>query len=79
MESIAVSKFKATCLALLDQVYKTGQPLLVTKRGKPIAQVMPPVPERPAHRNPIGAMAGKFEIVGDIVAPVGEEDWDVFK
>lgn len=76
MESIAISKFKATCLALIDQVHRTGKPLLITKRGKPVAQVGPPIHEKPSNRDPIGAMAGTAEILGDIVEPLGEEDWD---
>lgn len=78
MESIAISKFKATCLALLDRVQKTGQPLLITKRGKPIAQVIPPEPERPPEEDTFGCMAGTFEIVDDIVEPLGADDWEVF-
>ena len=42
IDTIAISKFKATCLALLDSVNKTGQPLIVTRRGEPIAQIVPP-------------------------------------
>ena len=42
METISASEFKATCLALLDRVYETGQPLLITKHGKVIAQVASP-------------------------------------
>ena len=41
-EVVTISKFKASCLALLDKVKRTGQPILVTRRGEPIAQVIPP-------------------------------------
>jgi prevent-host-death family protein len=79
MEAVAISKFKATCLSLLDRVKKTGQPLLITKRGEPIAQVVPaPPPERPKGST-FGCMAGTAEILGDIVEPLGEEDWEVFQ
>lgn len=48
MESVPISKFKATCLALLDRVKRTGQTIIITRKGQPIAQVMPPpVPEKP--------------------------------
>ena len=77
METVAISKFKATCLALLDRVKKTGQPLLITRRGEPIAQVVPPPPE-PPRGSTFGAMAGSIEFVGDVVEPLGEDDWDVF-
>ncbi len=46
-ETIMISKFKATCLAVLNKVKQTGQPVLVTRRGEPIALIEPPPqPER---------------------------------
>lgn len=79
MEQIAISKFKATCLAVLDQVRKTGRPVLVTRFGLPVAEVMPPPPpEKPARW--LGVMAGTGRIKGDIVAPAsGEQDWEVLR
>ena len=47
MEQVPISKFKATCLSLLDKVKRTGQPILITRKGDPIAQVIPPVPPTP--------------------------------
>ena len=41
-EEITISRFKATCLAVLAKVKRTGKPILVTRKGEPIAQVMPP-------------------------------------
>lgn len=79
MESMAISKFKATCLAALDRVSKTGQPLLVTKRGKPVAQVIPPPPPKAPKKSAFGCMAGTIEILGDIVEPVGVEDWEALR
>jgi len=79
METIAISKFKATCLSLLDRVQKTGEPLLITKRGKPVAQVLPPPPPEQPQESRFGCMAGTFEILGDIVEPLGEEDWEVYQ
>lgn len=79
MEAVAISKFKATCLSLLDRVKKTGQPLLITKRGEPIAQVVPPPPPERPKGSTFGCMAGTAEILGDIVEPLGEEDWEVFQ
>ena len=77
MEEIAISKFKATCLSVLERVRRTRKPVLITKFGKPIAEVVPPpVPERPARW--LGAMAGTLRINGDIVSPASdEEDWEV--
>lgn len=78
-ESISISKFKATCLSLLDQVNKTGQPILVTKKGKPIAQVVPPPkPKKPASW--LGTFRSTGKIKGDIVSPVlSASDWEVLK
>ncbi len=73
--TISISEFKATCLALLEKVQRTGQPLLITKRGVPIAQVLPPPPRR-ATRSKFGCMAGTLKEIGDIVAPVGGDDWE---
>lgn len=75
MEEIAVSKFKATCLAVLQRVQKTRQPIRVTRFGKPIAEVVPASPPPPA-ANWMGSMAGTAEILGDIVGPIStEEEW----
>ncbi len=76
MRTITISKFKATCLALLEEVSRTGEPLLVTKRGTPIAQVVPPPPER-TPKSTFGAMKGRARIIGDIVGPISsEEEWN---
>lgn len=76
MESMPISKFKATCLAVLERIRTTGQPLLVTRRGKPIAQILPPPPERSA-RSGFGSMKGTIRILSDIVEPVSsEEEWE---
>jgi prevent-host-death family protein len=69
METIAISKFKATCLAVLDRVQKTGEAVLVTRFGKPVAEVTP-VRAAKVGRRELGQMAGTAEILGDIVSPV---------
>jgi prevent-host-death family protein len=76
MESIPISRFKATCLAVLERVRKTGEPVLVTKRGEPVAEVVPA--SRPATgKRRLGLFAGTGKIVGDIVAPAVEEgEWE---
>lgn len=72
MEQIAISKFKATCLAVLEQVRRTRRPALVTRFGQPVAQVIPPAPpERP--QGWLGALAGTARIVGDIVSRAADE------
>jgi prevent-host-death family protein len=57
MEEIAVSKFKATCLAVIEQVRKTRKPVRITRFGKPLAEVVPPsTPDRP--QTWLGSLAG---------------------
>lgn len=75
MEQIAISKFKATCLAVLERVNKTGEPILVTRFGKPVATIMPP---GIAHQVPrFGTGIGSAEILGDIVGSISDEsDWE---
>jgi prevent-host-death family protein len=84
METVSVSEFKATCLERLAKVERTGEPLLITKRGKPLAQVTPPPPP-PKRKSWLGSMAGTAHIHGDIVAPAldpseyGDADWSNVK
>jgi len=76
-ESVTISEFKTRCLALVDRVKKSGQPLIITKRGKPIAQLVPP-PEGDKPKSWLGCMRGTGSIVGDIVSPVANAgDWEV--
>jgi prevent-host-death family protein len=75
MEEIAISKFKATCLAVLERVRKTGKPVLVTRFGQPVAQIGPPEATKRVPR--LGGGAGTMVILGDIVGPIGDEsDWE---
>ena len=69
MREIPISKFKANCFTLLDQVRKTKKPIRITRRGKPIAEVVPPSPAK-QKGNWLGSMKGTADIVGDIVSPV---------
>ena len=79
MDEIAVSKFKATCLAALERVRRTGRPIRVTRFGRPLADVVPAEPAADA-RTWLGAMAGRGRVAGDILAPVAEEgEWDALK
>jgi prevent-host-death family protein len=79
MEEIAISKFKATCLEVLERVRRTRKPILVTRFGEPVAEVAPPsIPRRKGKRS--GAMVGTVRIKGDIVAPIGSlDDWEVLR
>ena len=57
MEEIAISKFKATCLAVLENVRKTGKTVLVTRFGEPVAEVVPPHASRKG-KHWVGSLAG---------------------
>ena len=77
MDEIAISKFKATCLSVLERVRKTRRPIRITKFGEPIAEVVPPSP-KPKKTPWLGSMAGTARIVDDIVSPASDEkDWEV--
>lgn len=74
---MAISKFKATCLAALERVRTTRRPLRVTRFGKPVADIVPPAPA-PRDGTWLGAMRGTARIVGDITRPSGElVPWDL--
>ena len=65
---ISAAEFKAKCLKLMDEIAKTRKPVVITKRGKPVAKLVPadPEPRRPL----FGCMAGTVKFEGDIVAPL---------
>ncbi len=65
-ESIGAGEFKAKCLKLLDEVQRQRKQVVITKRGKPVAKLVP-ITERSASF--IGSMKGTMEILGDIVSP----------
>ncbi len=74
MKQIAAGQFKAQCLAIMDQVSKSGEPVLVTKHGKPVVKL---VPAEKQGDDIFGYMAGKVKILGDIVGPITPpEDWE---
>lgn len=78
MRTIPAGEFKQTCLRLLDEVGETGEPIVITKRGKAVAELVPARPERPDDWR--GAMRGRGEIRGDLVAPaVGPREWDALR
>ncbi|MDQ3572551.1 MAG: type II toxin-antitoxin system prevent-host-death family antitoxin [Actinomycetota bacterium] len=75
MRTIAAGKFKQSCLRLLDEVGESGEPITITKRGKPVAQLTPLKPERADEW--LGVMQGRGEILGDLVAPAADPaEWE---
>ena len=71
IQEVAISEFKAKCLALLEEVDKTKISLRVTRRGRPIAEVIPTSPNM-EERSWLGSMSDSMEITGDVVSPVIE-------
>ena len=66
---IAAGEFKAKCLALLDEVAASGRPLIVTKRGKPVARVVP------MGETPVKSLKGSIVWEGDLLSPI-DVRWD---
>ncbi len=79
MEEMAISKFKATCLAVVERVRKTRTPILITRHGVPVAQIVPSQPvDQP--KSWLGSMTGTVTILGDIVGSIsGPEEWEAAK
>jgi prevent-host-death family protein len=77
MKYMQAGKFKARCLSVMDDVNATGEPVIITKRGTPVAKVVPVTSKK---RELFGFMAGEFRIVGDIEGPVVSiEAWEVMR
>ncbi len=69
---IKASEFKAKCLALMDEVARTGAGVVITKNGKAVAEL---VPHRARQQNARGILKNELFVIGDIVAPVAVE-WE---
>ena len=79
MKTMAAGKFKAQCLSVMDEVRMKRMPVLLTKNGKPVAKLVPL--DLLEGEDPLDAFRfpGKFEIVGDIMAPVHtDKEWEEF-
>ena len=72
--TIAAGEFKAKCLKLLDEVAQSRETLVITKHGKPVAQLTP----MPADRDFVGSMRGSVVWMGDIISPIDVE-WEAMK
>jgi prevent-host-death family protein len=71
MKKIAAGEFKARCLTLMEDVRSTRVPLVITKRGKPVAKLVPADDEKDDF---IGRLEGVFRVVGDVEAPL--DGWE---
>ena len=78
-EQMAISEFKATCLAVLERVRRTGRSIVITRRGEPVAEVSPPPPTS-AGRIWLGALSARGRITGDLTEPaVDTEEWEALQ
>jgi prevent-host-death family protein len=68
MRAIRASEFKAKCLAILDEVERTGEPVTILKRGRPVARLVPPALGQ--NEYPQQVLFGTVKILGDVVEPV---------
>jgi prevent-host-death family protein len=71
-KTVAATEFKAHCLALLEEVRETRQPLLVTRHGRPVVEISPYVPKDASRTNPL---KGSILFQGDLISPI-DEKWD---
>jgi len=72
MRTLAITDFKAHALQVLSQIAETREPVVVTKHGKPLAEVIPFSPDVPRP----GKLADALVFENDIVSPLGEDMWD---
>ena len=72
MKTVQATKFKAQCLAMLDNVANTHETLIITKHGKPVAKILPFDSEKDLSATPLKGLA---TFVGDIISPIDEE-WE---
>src|SRR5215813_10100474 len=72
IREILAGVFKANCLHIMDEVATTRTPVVVTKRGKPVAKLVPVNEEA---IDIFGRMAGTISILGDIVGPIDDLEW----
>ena len=73
---VKAGEFKAKCLKLLDDVAASGDTLVITKRGRPVAELRPTPASRP--HSLIGCLKGTITYMSDVISPVDEE-WEVLK
>ena len=76
MKKMPISKFKATCLSLIDEVSREKKSIVITKHGKPVAEVIPYQGSQTDETLEI-PLKDTVVFMGDILSPVAEEDWEV--
>jgi prevent-host-death family protein len=77
MKTIPAGQFKARCLKIMDQVQSTREPVVITKKGRPVAKLVPA--EEPSD-DFLGRLSGTMKIVGDITQPLEDlEAWEALR
>jgi prevent-host-death family protein len=72
---VAATEFKANCLRLMDEVAQQRRSIIITKRGKPVAKLVPVEPVEKRSTDLFGRMAKSIKICGDIISPIDEDEW----
>jgi prevent-host-death family protein len=76
-KTVAAGEFKAKCLRIMDRVSTTREPVIVTKKGKPLVKLLPISETTP---EVFGCLRDRLEIVGDIESPIiADADWEALK
>lgn len=74
MREMSISDFKTHALRIIDGVFRTREPIIITRRGKPVAEVIPF--EQPAEKPVPGKLADTLLHEGDITSPLGSDMWE---
>jgi prevent-host-death family protein len=77
MKQVTATEFKAKCLGLIDEVNASGDPVTITRRGKPVATLAPV--KRSEWKTTRGILAGKLEVTDDIVNVNFADEWEVVR
>jgi prevent-host-death family protein len=74
MQKIPAAEFKSQCLAVMEQVAQSGRPVVVTRHGKPVVQI---IPAESDENEIFGFLSGQGRIVGDIENTIPLSDWNL--
>ena len=75
-KTMGAAEFKTHCLRIIDEVERSGEPVTVTKRGRPVVQIQPSRSAETERRPFVGCMTGSVTILGDITEPAWDGPWN---
>ena len=75
MKTMVISQFKAKCIEVLREAQRTHEPILVTRRGHPLARIEPVYDDAPPRR--LGALKGRMRLKGDILQADFSDEWEI--